>query len=299
MDSPSDASGNLGMNEMSFVARGLGIATVAAAAALGGLSGAMAADPAVAPMFGGPPPAAPGMGFAPPADDMPVTFATGWYLRGDLGMSNDVRIPIGGASLPHSGGFPNNWGLGVGAGYKFNDWMRTDVTLDYRAPKSFSGNTSLSGCIAPSGTIVNGVQVLTLEPCADTLDARVRNMAMLANVYGELGTWAGITPYVGAGVGFGIVRQNYAQSWFLLNPTPANAGATAGLTQSRTWTSAQLAWALMAGVAYAVTPNLAIDIGGRYLNMGSVRTYSNMYGVQSTHANVAKEIRIGFRYTPD
>ena len=57
----------------------------------------------------------------PAGDDAPVTFGTGWYLRGDLSMAGDTQIPIGNVILPKSSSFPNNSALGLGFGYKYKD----------------------------------------------------------------------------------------------------------------------------------------------------------------------------------
>ena len=52
-----------------------------------------------------------------------------------------------------------------------------------------------------------------------------------------------------------------------------------------------LAWALMAGIAYDVSPNAKIDMGYRYVNLGKFGS-----GTKSTAIN---EYRIGFRYMID
>ena len=85
--------------------------------------------------------------------------------------------------------------------------------------------------------------------------------AVMANAYYDLGTWAGVTPFVGAGLGaaytgplrlplFGGVR------WL---------GIAAGRGQ---W---GFAWALMAGLAYQVTPSLTLEASYRYLGLGNAR----------------------------
>lgn len=303
---------------MSFLARAIGLATVAAAAA-GALPPAQAAepffgrggDPAVAPMFGGAPPITPGAGYTP-AEETPVTFATNWYLRGDLGVAQDVQIGIGSATLPRGKSFPNGWSFGLGAGYKFNDWFRGDLTLDWRAPRSFNSNTTAISCVtgwAPvkdaSGNIVGETAITDM--CQDMYRARVNNTTLLLNLYADLGTWWGLTPYVGVGVGANYVYQKASQNWYMSNGlayqiTVPDAVTTASwyynYDMQRSLTSMQFAWALMAGAAYAVTPNLTIDIGARYLHLGTLTSYSAFAG-GSQKANNAKELRIGFRYYPD
>ena len=56
-------------------------------------------------------------------------------------------------------------------------------------------------------------------------------------------------------------------------------------------------WALMAGTAIEVTPNLAIDVGYRFLNIGGVTTKADAFGVAAKLADVKiNEVRVGLRY---
>lgn len=312
IDSPGEVSGKLRMSEMSFLARGLGIASVAALAALSGLSSARAADPNVASMFGGPPPITPGSGFTP-AEEQPVTFATNWYLRGDIGVAKDVQIGIGNVTLPRGNSFPNTWSFGLGAGYKFNDWIRADMTLDWRAPRSFNSNTSSITCITGWSPIKDGSgniigETAVTDTCQDMYRARVNNTTLLFNIYADLGTWWGLTPYIGAGIGANYVYQKAQQNWYMSNGIPYQVTVVDAVNPAQTWyynydqarslSSVQLAWALMAGASYAVTPNLSIDVGARFLHLGTLTSYAT-FGGATQKVNNAREVRVGFRYYPD
>lgn len=218
------------------------------------------------------------MPFAPPlepvAAEQPVLFGTGWYLRGDLGMAKDKRLPIDGLPTPLSRSFPNTWTLGLGAGYRFNSWLRTDLTFDWRQPETAQAMSSgIGGCL--------------LSGCYGSASNRLTSMQMMGNVYFDLGTWAGLTPYIGAGVGLSRTDQR-------INVTPGG-GAWAWATKLET---VNLAWAGMLGVSYAVTPNLTADVGYRYLNMGRVNTLTS-FGILGKTRFDTQEIRVGVRYTPD
>jgi len=241
----------------------------------------------------------------PPIEDGPVTFATSWYLRGDLGVASDVQVNLGPKTLPATKGFPNAWSLGLGFGYKFNDWVRADMTLDGRATRAFNGNSTLSAC---PETIVNGV-VNSWTPCFDWVQARISNATLLFNLYADLGTWYGLTPYVGVGIGVNDVFQKAAQNWFLANGMPAQYTIQdsnpyfpryfINMNQARSYSTFQFAGALMAGVSYAVTPNLSIDVGGRFMRLGSITSMWTTSGYSEVKSNTTKEVRIGFRYMPD
>ncbi len=213
----------------------------------------------------------------PPPVEQPVLFGTGWYLRGDIGIGKDARLPIDGFPTPLKRSFPNTWSLGLGAGYKFNTWLRTDLTFDWRQPETAQGYSwSSPFCVNFGG-----------PGCSTYSSNRLTSMQMLGNVYFDLGTWSGFTPYIGAGVGLSTTDQR-------MNVTPGG-GAWVWATKLET---INFAWAGMVGVSYAVTPNLTADVGYRYLDMGRVNTLTGL-GVLGKHKLDTHEVRVGMRYYPD
>src|SRR4030095_14857042 len=110
---------------------------IAAGAATLISSAAFAADMAIAP----PPPM-----YAPPPV---VEDFGGWYLRGDIGFSNQRVSRLNNALdltyTPSSQnvGFNTAGIFGLGAGYKFNNWFRADVTGEYRGNSQFFGKDVL------------------------------------------------------------------------------------------------------------------------------------------------------------
>src|SRR4051812_17361682 len=110
---------------------------IAAGAATLMSTAAFAADMAIAP-----PPA-----YAPPPV---VEDFGGWYLRGDIGFSNQrvnrLDNVLDANNLPP----PQNLAsgpagiFGLGAGYKFNNWFRADVTGEYRGNSQFFGTDQIS-----------------------------------------------------------------------------------------------------------------------------------------------------------
>ncbi len=87
----------------------------------------------------------------------------------------------------------------------------------------------------------------------------------MANGYVDLGTYYGVTPFVGAGVGFahhmfGGVTDN-GQGLY-------QGGFGSGPEKQKL----SFAWAAHAGLGYSITPNLKLELAYRYLNMGSAQT---------------------------
>ncbi len=208
-----------------------------------------------------------------PAPPLPVQeFVSGWYLRGDIGLRTDTKIgeialinplAIYQYVLPTSATISNIPMLGIGAGYKWS-WFRADITTDYAGKMNFKGDYVIPGAFT----------------------GRVDTWTMLANVYLDLGTWSGFTPYIGGGAGFVTFRASDYVS-------PAAPQTT--LSQNRT----EFAWAYMAGVAWCFAPKWMVDFSYRKLNYGDVTFNPPLANPLQLRDLSSNEFRIGVRYTLD
>src|SRR4051794_23674361 len=168
---------------------GLGIAA-ASAVIFSGLANA-------ADMPGLPPP------LAVPVVPVVDWLGSGWYVRGDLGWRSGL---IDGADAPRGFIDPinNTLGKGIvgggGVGIK-SRWFRTDWTVDYASPATYSGTAA-----AP-----NDVR------------AKIQSFNILFNGYFDLGTWHRLTPYIGGGAGAALVRVSDYQS-VVTPPLTGNGG---------------------------------------------------------------------------
>ncbi len=238
------------------------------------IAGAMAAAATVqarAADLGYPPPP------ALPVVAAPLVDAGGWYLRGDVGASMTEQSTWSQGlsateqtSTIRSRGFlqkevGDSAFVGVGAGYKINSWLRGDITVDYHTGRTVNGvlqsSTSFNDAFGAHTFVGQNVYG----------GGRMSSVVGLVNGYVDLGTWYGITPYVGAGVGLAYNRTRG------LTETGGSAtidGSTFAVGSSTIGNSdkTSLAWALMAGVSYDVTQNLKIDLGYRYLHFGESKT---------------------------
>ena len=106
--------------------------------------------------------------------------------------------------------------------------------------------------------------------------AKIQSTALLFNGYIDLGTWYRLTPYIGAGAGF-VARPTISAL------APPFIGRQLRISQ---W---NFAWAAMFGMAYTVAPNLKIDFGYRYLNIGDVSTASDDFGAMNFRNIAAHE----------
>ena len=184
---------------------------------------------------------------------------SGAYLRADAGFGQlrarnttpTFATPLPGyrhdaTQLDHAGL------LGLGAGYQFNEFVRADVTGEYRGSTSYSARTShvdAASCGAAR--------------CAEAYAGAVRSMVLMGNVYGQIGSWYDVTPFVG--MGLGLARTSFAT----LTLAPGNghgAGQAPQVSQIRP------AFALMAGGAWDLSTKIKIEAGYRYMTLGSARS---------------------------
>lgn len=255
------------------------------ALSLAGMLTAAAFGPALAADLLPPPPMVEAPVLAPAID------TSGWYLRGDVGVGINQMSSLRSTLQPTNalgGGAPaittaysdlgDSGIIGIGLGYQFNNWFRADATLEYRSSAAYrKGVTYTAFCANPF--------------CLDDYTANVASSVFMLNGYVDLGTWAGVTPYVGAGVGMAYHRMK--------GLTDIGAGLGYASDSSKT----NFAWALMAGLGYNVTQNLKIDMGYRYINMGTFTTNPIVcevvaacyYEVQS-YKHTAHDLRLGVRY---
>jgi opacity protein-like surface antigen len=183
----------------------------------------------------------------------PQEFTENWYLRGyvGVGMSGNYQLDYlenpanntGFAFDQHSMGDTSFVGFGVG--YEWNNWLRFDVTGEYR------GRTQVNA---------RGVYD-QLTGQGDAYQGYLKSWVFLANAFVDLGTWNCFTPFVGAGIG-----GAYNTMADLVDMGIGQTGAGFGRNSSEWHT----AWALYAGVGYNISKTLKVDLTYRYLNYGSV-----------------------------
>lgn len=215
-------------------------------------SAALAADIPMAP---------PPQYYAPP----PVEEFGGWYLRGDIGMTNtrgklfapayNDASTVSVSQIGHE--FTGGMTYGLGVGYQVNNWFRMDVTGEYRSRVQFSGTDYAN---------INFGGGLGILPIGDTYRGGYSSWVGMVNAYADLGTWWCITPFVGVGVGG---AYNTFSGFSDITTVNLGGGTTSGLYQAQNGSKLDLAWALHAGLAYRVNQNLTVELAYRYLNLGT------------------------------
>lgn len=215
---------------------------------------------------------------------------SGWYIRGDLGYSwnkysRAVYITNGtGGTSVLNGKLKSSFAVGAGAGYQINNNFRVDATVDYNFNADFTGST-VGTCNFGGG----------LVPCTSTDVAKFSALTVLANAYVDLGTYSGFTPYVGAGIGGARIHWGDLSNTECSTAAPGTCNPTVVHTGSKEW---RFAYALMAGVSYMATKNIAFDVGYRYKHIegGRMFAYANGAGPGYDEGITSHEVRAGIRY---
>ena len=248
----------------------------------------------------------------------PVQFG-GWYLRGDVGVgiasSPEIRstffdatgAAITGADLATAvPGFGRNQQsiddaafVDVGVGYQFNNWFRLDATGEYRTRQNFHTIEQYDAGVAfgVPGQFYNH----------DDYNGAVQSSVFLLNAYADLGTWWCLTPFIGGGVGAAYNHVSYVTDRNSgVDITNANGNffggvGSGGYGYAGSTGKFNLAYAAMAGVDYAVSPNLKLELSYRYLNMGDVKSAQISCNGSCTHESqkytlASNDIRIGMRW---
>ena len=161
----------------------------------------------------------------------------------------------------------------------------------------------------------------------------------MLNAYIDLGSWGGFSPFIGVGAGVSMLKGTTSLKFLKttdgseyaadLTPTGDTAhrwvDEYSGLpitswtdgagvvhqgnppvafekqvwTRNNNKTSYNLAWSLMGGVAYDITPQLKAEFGYRYLNSGSFTSLSSpLVGTIKSKID-SHQMQIGFRYMLD
>lgn len=189
----------------------------------------------------------------------------GFYLRGDLGYApwaheGDPSLTL---ATPSPAGlavgsfddarFGKTFSGAIGIGYQFNDMVRADFTTDYFQNDFDGRGVSTLAC----GGEAAGTT------CGLSAQADYDAIGLMANGYVDLGTLAGFTPYVGAGLGSTRISFDDASvsGACVSGVCAGGASTTYDYHGESSW---RFTYAVMAGVSYDVSERLKLDLGYRY-----------------------------------
>jgi opacity protein-like surface antigen len=217
-----------------------------------------------------------------PVASAPVT-AGPCYGRADTGYSWN-RAPkatyvgnAGGADPAIRGedldsGTVSDVGIGCGSGSR---GFRAEIMFGLRAGRDFKGD----------------VDIFVLNPVDPPIKASLDTYTVMVNGYYDFGNFRGFVPYVGVGLGLAVHDMGFVTIDHPLSPNPQFGE-----------TKADLAWSLMAGVGYQLSSNAILDIGYRYISLGSAHSHTEDVVLGGPNPRLiiddmaAHELKVGMRY---
>lgn len=213
---------------------------------------------------------------------VPVEVGSGWYLRGDVGyvfnepFRNDVfgNDPI----FSFSEKF-NPVSASIGMGYNWTDYFRTEMNVGF-LPGGRSNLDFLT--VDGGGVVVSDVSLATKNEL----------WSGMVNAYADLGTFVGVTPYVGAGIGVVYNKRSFSASQDFVDPVFVDTDF------SDTERHFDFAYSLGAGVNYAVTKNVSVDLGYEYFSAPEAE-YAEITGPASYSIKEGidfHQVKVGLRY---
>jgi opacity protein-like surface antigen len=222
---------------------------------------------------------------------VPVEVGSGWYIRGDI--SYDMATSAAGnyrtygllAPLPalpqyvYSDNaydkfkYNRTTNISVGVGYQFNSFLRGDATIGSWSRLVDGRDTTAVPCVTSVAAVAAGV-----TGCRSEDHTKVTAYEMMANVYTDMGTFVGITPYLGAGVGVTHLKYGTLTNTAYCTGAAGDISSVAGCPPTASshegLSSYRMTYALMAGASYDISHNTKFDLGYRYSRVAG----GNMFG---------------------
>lgn len=213
---------------------------------------------------------------------VPVEVGSGWYLRGDVSyIFNEPYRDRFSSATPPLATFDEKFtpaNFGIGMGYHFNDYLRAELNLatmpKYKA--SFSQMLDVGG------------------PTEAYLEGATESYGYYGMVSGffDLGTFVGITPYVGGGLGLAY-HKTTATSSVDYTDNMVNIDEAAAY-QDRAYS---LAYSLGAGLQYKVSKNVALDFGYQYFSAPEAKHAVLTDGGYEIDKGIDyHQVKVGLRY---
>lgn len=266
--------------------------------------------------------------------DVGIGYRFNNYLRADATYEYRSLPGIGATSSPV--GCPNQL-VGVYTSTIKDQTTTTTTTVLSTVPSQVQNNGTTSTTTTGTVTTVvpDGYLYNTGTTCNGALKIDQHSNMGMVNGYVDLGNFWGFTPFVGAGIGLNVTSVNgslvYTNSsdGSPYNPNLTVPASTSGSTSNPPpiWVNASgvplspqpnvsfaqqnwnrniaavkygMAWALMAGFGYQLSPSATLELSYRYLDSGAPTSYSlGSSGSVVKQSNTSQQFRIGFRYMVD
>lgn len=248
-------------------------------------------------------------------DYQPVEIGSGWYLRGDVGyaFSHPFEHQIASAGTTTFNSDSSLFTGSIGMGYHLNDYLRVELNGGILPTNKFGDHALVpDGCAGHRNvlTIVGTTTIISAVPdtedCESTNRGTNKGYSVMANGYVDLGTYVGLTPYIGGGIGLAYNKyfktmgerkcvevatdSSGAGGFFCDDP----AGYK-GVEDSEA--KFNLAYSIGAGLSYQVSKNVSVDLGYEYFSIPSAKYVAYDAGAFGIHKGINYQtVKLGVRY---
>ena len=250
-------------------------------------------------------------------DYQPVEVGSGWYLRGDVGYAvshpfTDENNALGLVNFSQSSSLFTG---SVGIGYHLNDYLRLELNGGILPSNEFGDHALVpNGCAGTTNSLFpDGNGGFIIVPTAATQDCMASNYgtnkgySVMANGYVDLGTYVGITPYIGGGIGVAYNRyfktQGERECVEIAPDATSGAGGfacsdPAGYRGSEdSQAKFNLAYSIGAGLSYQVSKNVSLDFGYEYFSVPGGKYVAYDGGAFNIHKGINYQtVKLGLRY---
>ncbi|WP_068465061.1 outer membrane protein [Hyphomicrobium sulfonivorans] len=210
-----------------------------------------------------------------------------WYFRGDFaaGFGGSPSVNVLGANLAQqvlgtstrSDSFEPSFTGGVGVGYVWGPYFRTDLTVDMHSIMSTKQTVSGLDAFNNATTGVDRTKWMST--------------ILMLNAYYDIRTGTPWTPYIGGGLGFAVNQGTRNIDY--TTATPGGSFSTGDRS-----TQVQFAGAAMVGFTYEFSSFWALDVNYRFLHVGgpSVSSSPNYASTVEFGSLNEHQIRAGLRF---
>lgn len=239
------------------------------------------------------------------------------WIRGEVNIGLLADDKYSGTAHLESGYF-------VPGGFSSVNWANAPVIPDYgclgtRTITTETTTTTLDadGNPVTSAPVINSsVDPDFRRDCMVSASANNRAWNGLANAYIDLGTIAGLTPYIGAGIGMLYTRTSLSAS-ATCDDEAITTVSSSGNTTTRTTRSFDCAtpsgqatefgsyreseynllYSLAAGFSYRINNSTSVDIGYQYLDAPNIKYYAvSGDGIRQRKGLDIHQVKVGLRY---
>ena len=209
---------------------------------------------------------------------------TGWYGSVHVGRQINSGAAINeGTHSPGTPSYDLQSGAvgGIAVGRPIGNGLRLEAELRYR-------DIDIDGSYRAGPTGGRSNEQFSVR-------GNLRSTTLMVNALYDLPVAGAFKPYLKAGIG---AAHNVGNADINITPTFANMGLPADLRSVfPEGSNTSLAYAVGAGVGYAITPRMTLDLGYQYIHLGRAKTGIDGNGdVLSFDEPALHELTLGVRY---